>query len=115
MFAIFAQFLINKERLQEKYVPFYVKWVADCYRQHNLPETKPLTNDQRAQFLKRLADNAEDWQVKQAERALRLYDFFLLQKMKTETGDVSGQAADWLYSRGKNPGSPQAASSLPEH
>jgi integron integrase len=96
MFTIFRQFLIDKEHLQEKYVPYYVKWVSDCYRHHNLPETEPLTNHQRAQFLKRLADNAEDWQLKQAERALRLYDFFLLQKMKDEAGDVSGQAADWL-------------------
>ena len=96
MLTAFEQFLLDKERLQEKYVPYYVKWVSDCYRYHNLPETEPLTNDQRAQFLKRLADNAEDWQVKQAERALRLYDFFLLQKMKDKTGEAPGEAADWL-------------------
>ncbi len=61
-----------------------------------MPESEPLTNDQRGQFLKRLADNAEDWQVRQAERALRLYDYVLLQKIKNETGVVSGKAADWL-------------------
>lgn len=96
MLTIFGQFLIDKERLQEKYVPYYVKWVSDCYRYFNEPETQPLTNEQRAQFLKRLADNSEDWQVRQAERALRLYDFFLLRKMKEEAGSAPGEAADWL-------------------
>lgn len=80
MLTAFEQFLINKERTQEKYVPYYLKWVSDCYRYHNLPESEPLTNDQHAQFLNRLVDNAEDWQVRQAERALRLYDYFLVQK-----------------------------------
>jgi len=96
MLTAFEQFLINKERIQEKYVPYYVKWVSDCYRYHNLPESEPLTNEQHTQFLKRLADNAEDWQVRQAERAVRLYDYFLLQKIKNETGSVSGQAEDWI-------------------
>jgi integron integrase len=96
MLKIFEQFLINKERIQEKYIPYYIKWVSDCYRYHNLPESEPLSNDQRLQFLNRLADNAEDWQVKQAERALRLYDYFLLQKIKNGSGNVSGQAEDWV-------------------
>lgn len=42
MLTTFEQFLINKERIQEKYVPYYVKWVSDCYRYHNLPESEPL-------------------------------------------------------------------------
>jgi integron integrase len=96
MVNIFEQFLINKERIQEKYVPYYVKWVSDCYRFHNLPESEPLTNDQRSHFLKRLSDNAEDWQVRQAERALRLYDYFLLQKIKETSTEKHGEAADWL-------------------
>ena len=96
MFTLFEKFLREKERIQEKYVPYYLKWVLDCYRFHSLPESEPLSNDQRVQFLKRLADNAEDWQVKQAERALRLYDYFLLQKIKIDAGLGSGKTADWL-------------------
>lgn len=96
MLTAYEHFLIDKERLQQKYVPYYVRWVSECYRYFNLPETEPLTNDQRADFLKRLADRHEDWQVRQAERALRLYDFFLLQKMKDKPDEAPGDAADWL-------------------
>lgn len=96
MLTLFGQFLVRKERLQEKYVPYYLKWVSDCYRFLDLPENEPLTNDQRAQFLRRLADTAHDWQVKQAERSLRLYDYFLLQNMKSAPADGGdGHEAAW--------------------
>jgi len=92
--VIFSLFLFSV--LWGAHVPYYVKWVSDCYQYFNESETQPLTNEQRAQFLKRLADKCEDWQVRQAERALRLYDFFLLQRMKDKAGEVPGETADWL-------------------
>jgi integron integrase len=77
MFEQFRKFLIEKERLPERNVPYYVKRVSDCYRYFDLPDTTPLTHEQSARFLKHLATNHEDWQVEQAGRAIRLYSYFL--------------------------------------
>jgi integron integrase len=47
---------------------------------------KRLTNDQKSQFLSQMARSHEDWQVKQADVALRLYDYFLSRR-ETEISD----------------------------
>jgi len=74
--------LSEKERLPEKNIPYCVKWVSDCYRYFDVPELQPLTNEQNAKFLNRLAKKHEDWQVQQAERALKLYGYFLSRSQK---------------------------------
>ena len=63
MLQAFNQFLNIKERIPEKNIPYYVKWVSDCYRYFDKPETQLLTNDQNAKFLNHLAKKHEDWQV----------------------------------------------------
>jgi len=95
MLTTFKQFLNNKERIPERNIPYYLKWVADCYRFFNAPETHLLTNDQTSQFLTHLAKKHEDWQVEQADRALRLYGYFLSKTKKGE--DVPGPdlSGDW--------------------
>lgn len=54
MLAEFEQFLKDKERLPEKYVPFYLKWVAECYRFLDLPYSQQLSSDEESRFLKNL-------------------------------------------------------------
>jgi len=71
MLRAFKLFLSEKERLPDKNIPYYVKWVSDCYRYFDVPESQPLTNEQNAKFLNRLAKKHEDWQVQQAERAFK--------------------------------------------
>jgi len=84
MLTAFKQFLNNKERIPERNIPYYLKWVADCYRFFNAQETDLLTNDQTSQFLTHLAKKHEDWQVEQADRALKLYGYFLSKTKKGE-------------------------------
>ncbi len=95
MLQAFNQFLNDKERIPEKNAPYYVKWVSDCYRYFDKPETQLLTNDQNAKFLNHLAKKHEDWQVQQADRALRLYGYFLTRMHRNEDGTSSGMPADW--------------------
>jgi hypothetical protein len=87
--------LNEKERIPEKNTPYYVKWVLDCCRYFNVPETQLLTNDQRSQFLTHLAKNHEDWQVQQADRSLRLYGYFLSRAQKNEEGTTADLPKDW--------------------
>lgn len=95
MLQVFSQFLSDKERIPEKNVPYYVKWVSDCYRFFDVPESLPLTNDQNAKFLNQLAKKHEDWQVQQADRALRLYGYFLTRIQRNEDGNSGDMSDDW--------------------
>lgn len=95
MLNAFKQFLSTKERLPEKNIPYYVKWVSDCYRYFDIAESEPLTNEQNAKFLNRLAKKYEDWQVQQADRALRLYGYFLSRSQKNDDGTAVAVSSNW--------------------
>jgi len=56
----FKRFLSSKGKVNDKYLPFYLKWSTEDFR-----------------FLKHLSKSHEDWQVNQADHALSLYGYFL--------------------------------------
>jgi hypothetical protein len=95
MFDAFKQFLNIKERLREKNIHYYLKWVSDCYSYFDIPVTNPLTNEQNTKFLDHLAKKHEDWQVQQADRALRLYDYFLSRSQQDNNGLNVSVPSDW--------------------
>jgi hypothetical protein len=86
---------MDKEGVPKKNAPYYVKWVSDCYRFIDKPETQSLTNEQAAEFLSRLTKKHEDWQVQQADRALKLYGYFLTCKQRSEDGPLVDNQGDW--------------------
>lgn len=63
--------------LNLKHVPHYIRWVNNCYSFFRLPLTERLSTEQTRLFLSNLEKSCEPWQVKQAEQALRRFDFFL--------------------------------------
>ncbi len=77
MLLPFKNHIINKSLVKEKHVPYYLKWISDCYSFLNEPDSVILNLEQKRHFLKHLARNHEEWQVKQADNALRLYLHFL--------------------------------------
>jgi hypothetical protein len=66
-----------KYNINDKYLPFYLRWVTEGYRFLDIPLSQSITNEQKSQFLKYLSKNHEDWQVNQADNAIRLYSYFL--------------------------------------
>ena len=77
MFERFEQFLVSNGSIASKQIPYYVKWVKGCYTKSDCLPEKILSSDQKKQYLDGLENTREDWQVKQAEQALRLYTFFI--------------------------------------
>jgi hypothetical protein len=71
MLRPYEAFLKKKENVRSQYIPFYLKWVSDCYTFLNEPLSNRLTSEQSKQFLSHMAKRHEDWQVKQADTALR--------------------------------------------
>jgi integron integrase len=96
MLVRFRQFLAEKERVPELNLPYYLKWVADCYRFYNSAQDNLLSNEQLEEFLHHLAKNHEDWQVRQADRAVRLYMFFLSKEARAAEHAASGYSDDWI-------------------
>ncbi|MBM4066481.1 MAG: hypothetical protein FJ266_12710 [Planctomycetes bacterium] len=68
--SAFKDYLTQKALIKDKYVPFYLKWVSDCYSFLNEPASKVLNSEQMSRFHKYLAKTHEDWQVKQASQGL---------------------------------------------
>jgi hypothetical protein len=77
MLSGFKDYLLQKAVVKEKYVPFYIRWISDCYSFINQSDSQVLNLEQKQHFLKHLSKTHEDWQVKQADNALRLYSYFL--------------------------------------
>lgn len=95
MLDAFKQFLSVKERLPEKNLHYYVKWVSDCYHYFNIPESQLLSNDQNSDFLNFLSKKHEDWQVQQADRALKLYGYFLSCTQASSNEANKSASSDW--------------------
>lgn len=77
MFDRFEQLLVSDDTIASKQIPYYVKRVKDSYTKSDCLPEKILSSDQIKQYLDGLENTREDWQVKQAEQALRLYTFFV--------------------------------------
>jgi hypothetical protein len=71
MLRPYEAFLTKKGSVRSQYIPFYLKWVSDCYTFLNETLSNRLTSEQCNQFLSHMAKRHEDWQVKQADTALR--------------------------------------------
>lgn len=97
MLRSFETFLTKKGSLKSQYIPYYLKWVSDCYHFLNEPLTTRLNSDQKRQFLSEMGKRYEEWQVNQADTALRLYDYFLSQNPLQKTGDISTDVESWQF------------------
>jgi integron integrase len=95
MLKAYEAFLTEKGTVKTQYVPFYLKWVSDCYALLNEPLSNRLGSEQKNQFLLHMAKRHEDWQVKQADTALRLYDYFLSRAISPATGEPSSHEEKW--------------------
>jgi len=89
MLETFKSFLSSKGKVNDKYIPFYLKWITEGFRFLDIPLSQSITNEQKSQFLKHLSKSHEDWQVNQADHALRLYSYFLSKEHSNEAGGIS--------------------------
>ncbi len=88
MLESFKSFLSSKGKVNDKYLPFYMKWVTEGFRFLDIPLSHAITNEQKSQFLKYLSKSHEDWQVKQADHAIRLYGYFLSREHSNVAGGI---------------------------
>ena len=77
MLPTFEEFLQTTATVQNKYIVSYCRWVANCYSFCKADVSTQLTAEQKRVFLQAMGKDHEEWQVKQAETAVRLYSYFL--------------------------------------
>jgi len=94
MFERFQQYLIKNGSIGSKQIPYYIKWVMDCYAVLDCQPDTIISNEQRKQYLNHLTKTREEWQVKQADQALRLYLFFL-SRMSHHPAPTTGTGKLW--------------------
>jgi integrase len=95
MLRTYEAFLTKKGAARTQYVPYYLKWVSDCYGFLNEPLSNRLGSEQKKQFLTDMAKRHEDWQVRQADTALRLYDYFLSKATSPKSEEPSSHEERW--------------------
>jgi Phage integrase, N-terminal SAM-like domain len=73
----FREYLQRGGTVKEKSIPYYCRWVGNAYGHCRADLVQPLTTDQKSDFLADMGKSHEEWQVKQAHLALRLFTYFL--------------------------------------
>ena len=95
MLPAFKDYLTDKALVQDKYILYYLKWISRCYSYLDKSDSEILSRDEKKRFLKHLSRTNEDWQVNQADNALRIYDYYLSTKDKLNPGEDSDDAYKW--------------------
>ena len=83
----FGEFLLKTRIVAEKHARYYVAWVRKFLLQ--VPERPGVTLEDRINiFIDNLRHQVEDWQLDQAEKAVRLYFFKDLRNPATSPLDL---------------------------
>ena len=73
----FTEYLLKQGSVKPNHIPYLIKWVGSFYSFLNIEDTSFITAENKNQYLSHLSKTHEDWQVNQADTALRLYNYFL--------------------------------------
>ncbi len=84
----FKIYLKNVANIPDKYIPFYIHWVKAAYNFLELNLNTELSQKQTKTFIQKLSVNHPDWQIKQAQSALRHYQFFLQKNRQSENTTI---------------------------
>ncbi len=76
----FKKFLSKTNTIPAKKIPYYLNWVTKFFSFTHLAEDSPLPQEKITAFRENMGKNYEEWQVKQAIEALRLFIFFQTQR-----------------------------------
>lgn len=79
----FKEFLLKQGNcnIKPNHIPYLIKWVGSYYSFLKIADINSfITSEQKSQYLSHLSKSHEDWQVNQADTALRLYNYLLSQE-----------------------------------
>ncbi len=77
MIKKYAAYLKEVHRMQDRMIPYYLKWIKNAYTHSQTSLKIPITEDSKNAYLQHASNVYEDWQLKQADESIRLYTYFL--------------------------------------
>ncbi len=89
----FERYLAGQANIAAKYVPHYRNWVVRFYEQIAKPPDYHFSGEEKTGFLREMATQHEEWQVRQADHALRLYRHYLGLQLREAQPDTDTDAA----------------------
>lgn len=90
----FEEYLATKQITNDKQLPFYVRWVSNFLGFCQKSAASPGSDNQVQSFLQLLSKTKEEWQVKQAREAIRIFHFYLSQTHEQEAAVMAVQSPD---------------------
>jgi len=86
MMEPFESWLAKTKHVPPKSIPWFRCWVETCIREFYLVTGDPVPRSAGMAFLKSLNNRHDDWQVLQAEQALKLYNYYLSRERHSSIG-----------------------------
>jgi hypothetical protein len=93
---MFQNFLARHTSVPQTHTPHYLRWISGAYAFLHLPLDTPVTQAQKEIYLAYLAQTHEQWQVRQADYAMRLYGYFLARAQAASAANGLDCAAEWI-------------------
>ncbi len=72
----FENFLTQRRIVASKNISFFSRWIQQCYAYTGHPLDYQLTDEEAGLFLGSLEKRCQEWQIKQADEAIRLYRYY---------------------------------------
>ncbi len=91
----FESYLLSKRLTDEKKAGFYLSWVSRFHAFSKKQLTDSISIEDIERYLKHLSKSREEWQVKQASEAIRLFQFYKDRKNTTHSKTGLEASAQW--------------------
>jgi integron integrase len=91
----YLKYLQNKQIIKPSQRSFYIKWVTDLFRACNKEPGQDLSQAEIDAYLAKLVRTYQDWQVDQAQDAIRLYHYYLNRSPKIPTPQKASVNGMW--------------------
>ena len=72
----FGRFLLDHRMTDEDHLRHYLNWVTACHHYLHQDVGSPLIGQDINRYLSHLGTHRDEWQVRQAEHAVRLYSYY---------------------------------------
>jgi len=72
----FRSYLLSKRIVPEKRLGYYLSWITQFYAFYDKSLCDDVSHEEIDGFLRHLMKSREDWQVSQANEAIRLYIYY---------------------------------------
>ena len=85
----FEAYLSDRQLVQKKQLPYFIRWASNYLSFCEKSGVRPDSESQVQAFLLFMAKSKEEWQVKQAREAIRLFLFHLSRTGSDTDGSVA--------------------------